>query len=355
MTELLPVYLNRLFVIRVLAAAAALMALLQILELMEVTTEVLERGLGVGGVLRYAALRLPSLLPQVLPLSVLIGAALTLAALAGRSEITALRAVGVSLYRLAAVLLPATLAVAAVHLITAEMIAPRTEAALTSWWARSAPPPEADEQPKWFRIDRELVSIGGVSTDGRRLTDLRVYARDSQGRLASRLVAPAAEWSSEGWTLRGATATAVSPDGASVSAIADRLWRTPLTPEGAVNLFRGTGRIAARAAQQSLSGRAASNQSTAFYATRLNRTFAEPLAAVVMLLLAAPVALAGQRGGKQALWLIGAVTAGLVFMLVDGLMTSFGQTGVLPAALGAWAAPVLGACTAAWALLKIEG
>ncbi len=356
MTRLLPLYLNRLFAVRVLAAAAALAGLLQLLELLEVTTEVLERGLGAGGVLRYAALRLPTLLPQVLPLATLVGAALTLAALAGRSEITALRAAGVSLYRLVLTLLPTAAVVAVAHLAAAELVAPSAERELTAWWARSAPAQaEGETRAKWFRLDGDLVSIGRVSADGRRLQDLRVYHRDAGGGLESRVLAPVATWTGGAWRLPASTTTRLTREGPVAGAPQPRVWRTSLTPDVAVNLTRGEGRIAAMAARQSLRGQGVADQSTAYYATRLQRSLAEPLAAFAMLLLAAPVARASQRGGRQALWLIAALGAGLAFMLVDGLLASFGQTAVLPPVVGAWAALALALGAGLWALLNIEG
>jgi lipopolysaccharide export system permease protein len=52
---------------RVLGAALILFSILQILDLLEVTTDILDRGLGTAGVLYYAALRSPRLIEQVAP------------------------------------------------------------------------------------------------------------------------------------------------------------------------------------------------------------------------------------------------------------------------------------------------
>ena len=45
---------------QMLALLAVLTGLMQLLELLDVTTDVLDRNLGVGGVIHYALLRLPS-------------------------------------------------------------------------------------------------------------------------------------------------------------------------------------------------------------------------------------------------------------------------------------------------------
>jgi lipopolysaccharide export system permease protein len=73
-----------------------------------------------------------------------------------------------------------------------------------------------------------------------------------------------------------------------------------------------------------------------------------------MLLLAAPAALAQQRNNQTALLLF-SLGAGLLFMMVDGVLTALGQTNVLPPFLGAWAGPLLFAALAGAALVHLEG
>ncbi|WP_309644357.1 hypothetical protein [Phenylobacterium sp.] len=46
----LRLYVLRTVLLRILAAAAILLSILQILDLLDVTTDILDRGLGVGGV-----------------------------------------------------------------------------------------------------------------------------------------------------------------------------------------------------------------------------------------------------------------------------------------------------------------
>ena len=56
----LAIYLRRRVAMQILALLAVLTAMMQMLELLDVTTEILERGQGVGGLLYYAVLRLPA-------------------------------------------------------------------------------------------------------------------------------------------------------------------------------------------------------------------------------------------------------------------------------------------------------
>ena len=80
-------YLFMLTAGRILAALAVLVGVLQILDLLDVTTEILDRGLGAGGVFYYGLLRLPRLIEQAAPLAVLAGALFAFAKLAGESTV----------------------------------------------------------------------------------------------------------------------------------------------------------------------------------------------------------------------------------------------------------------------------
>ena len=64
----LQAHVVKILAIRVLVAALVLLGLLQILDLIDVTTDILARNLGVGGVIYYATLRLPRFDEQVAPL-----------------------------------------------------------------------------------------------------------------------------------------------------------------------------------------------------------------------------------------------------------------------------------------------
>src|SRR5690606_21935660 len=76
---------------RILAALAVLVGILQILDLLDVTTDILDRQLGAGGVAYYALLRMPRLIEQAAPLAVLAGALFAFTQLARESAVTAMR------------------------------------------------------------------------------------------------------------------------------------------------------------------------------------------------------------------------------------------------------------------------
>ena len=87
------------------------MSVLQILDLLDVTSDILDRGLGMAGVAYYAALRLPRLFEQVAPIAVLAGGLFAFSQLARDSAVVAMRASGISGYRIVGMAVPAAIVV----------------------------------------------------------------------------------------------------------------------------------------------------------------------------------------------------------------------------------------------------
>lgn len=358
-------YLSAMFLKRTLATLLVLVGLLQLVDLFDATSDVLERGLGLGGIIHYELLRLPGMVQQIIPVSVLIGALTCFTGLARNSEMAALRATGFTIYRIVMMLLPAVALIAAAHFLLADQIAPRSEQAFSVWWgSHPAPVRTAKDEPTagpkkaktvWFRTGPYLVYAEAASADGRTLEGVRIYHRDRTGRLDQRIVAKTAALGSDGrWRLSNSDLLEVAPTSLANQPAAQRLWNTDLAPTDVVSVFSPEDRISSARAFRAISGDRPADKSPAFYATRIQRAFAEPMAALVMLMLAAPAALAQQRNNQTALLLF-SLGAGLLFMMVDGVLTALGQTNVLPPMLGAWAGPFLFAALAGAAMIHLEG
>ncbi len=359
MNSVLSRHLMLLLLKRSLATVAVLTALLTIVDLFDTMSDILGRGLGVAGVFHYEALRVPGMIQQILPVSVLIGALTTFTGLARNSEMAALRSTGITIYRIILMLLPAAGMLMALHFIIADQIAPRTEQALANWWRETAPAEEqidAEAQDVWFRTPGYIVYATGASSDGRRLQGLRIYARDTEGRLTERIVADGAILGADGvWRLRNAADLSINETRIQAGPVApERVWETQLSPSDVAAVFSPEDRISSGRALRAITGERPADRAPAFYTTRVQRALAEPLGVLVMLLLAAPAALAQQRN-NQTILLMFSLGAGLLFLMVDGVLTALAQTAVLPPLLGSWAGPALFAALAGAALVHLEG
>lgn len=340
---------------RTLAALAILFALLEVLDLLDVTTDVLERGLGVAGIARYAMLRSPGLIVQAMPIAVLAGSVLAFAQLARESAIVAMRASGVSIYRIVFLAMPAALAIVAAHLFIGQVVAPRTDAALDRWWRATEPAAErAGPASRSFRVGPDIVSAVADPDQPTRLTEVRVYRRAADGSLVTRTTAQAASFIDGAWTLSQARVVIAAEGPNGVRDATHLVWPTTLRPVDVQTVFGDAANVTTAQARRALREGAAL-RAPAFYQMQLQRSWAAPFASLVMLLLAAPVALVNNRDGRAPIVMALSLAAGLVFVVVDGLLAAAGEAGAAPILVAAWAGPLLFAAMAFTVLLRAEG
>jgi lipopolysaccharide export system permease protein len=351
-------YLSRLFLGRALGALLALAGLLQLLDLLDRASEVLARG-GVLDVLRYAGLRLPTLLGQAVPLAVLVGAALAFVRLSASSEMAALRAAGVGAWRVLGALLPACALAAAVQGALLLVVAPRTERALADWWdgrgVAAAGEPIAVPHRLWLRSGGDVVAVDAVSLDGRRLEGVLVVRREEEGRAVARIEARRAEHdAAAGWTLRDVSV--VRPARARAEAMAEFAWPDGPAPATMRDLARPTEAQPLDRLLAGSRGEGAVARGAAFYGTRVQSAAAALATPFVMLLLAAPAAfgLPRQGGGAARRAAVG-LALGLGYLLAAGLLGALGEAGLLPPALAAWTAPFVFAAAGVLLLQREEG
>lgn len=333
---------------RIASSILIVLAILQILTLLDVTTDVLERKLGIAGIAKYAFLSLPSMFEQAAPIGALAGCLFAFAKLARENAVVALRATGMSTYRLVAMALPAAGIVVVLHLAVALFATPVFEQTLDRWWRSTTPVAEQKPlAPRTFRLGADIVAAELDSADGARLKNVVIYRRDGGGAVIQEVKAARATFTGAAWRLDNARfrsfGEAAASDGQASSITT---WAGMLEPVDVLTLFTPS-----QAIRRDVSGRAleggASVKPAAFYQMQNLRMWAAPFAALVMLILSAPSALANFRSGDGAMLVLTSMAAGLLFLVADGVLTALGESAAAPPLLAAFAAP---AAFAAWGL-----
>jgi lipopolysaccharide export system permease protein len=351
----LQLYVLKTVATRILGAALILMSVLQILDLLDVTSDILDRGLGMAGVAYYAALRMPRLFEQVAPIAVLAGGLFAFSQLARESAVVAMRASGISGYRIIAMAVPAVVAVMLLDALCGQVLAPRADPALADWWRNTTPVAERKEPaPRTFRAGGDLVIGAEASADGRTIRGVTIFRRDAKGILVERVEAPTARFDGKAWTLDQPKTTRFAGDLAQASTAASTSWPTALRPQDVQGLFGEDAMPTAASARRALEN-GGSDRPESFYATHFQAAFATPFVSLVMLLLSAPVALANFRSGQGAVLLTVGLAAGLMFLVANGMLTALGESGALSPFLAVWAAPAIFGALAVRTFLALEG
>ena len=345
MKRVLGPYLRSRVTGQVIGLLAALTGLMQLLELLEVTSDVLSRGLGVTGVLRYAVLRLPGEMTIALPLAALLGGMSAFYAMARSREITALRCAGVGLWRILLYLAPVPVILALLQVGLSQVLVPAAERNLKAWWDSTISLEDRPAEPRWVRTSNGVLLFQRNSADGRSLLDVRIYQRGSDGLLTQRTSAQRADWTGAGWQLRQVRELHTSPAAipvapASSASGATQFWSTNLRPEDIMQLDAADPHLTGLVLADVIVGDRVSTRPRSYYEAVLARTFTAPFAGFIMLLLALPSAIVSERRGGGGR-MLGALGLGLGFLLVDGVFSSFGTSGRLDPWWAATAAPLI--------------
>ncbi|MFV0301471.1 MAG: LPS export ABC transporter permease LptG [Paracoccus sp. (in: a-proteobacteria)] len=344
-------YFSRILVVRILAVLLSFVALLVMMDLIDSMEEVLARRGSTADVFVFVGYRLPTIAERLIPLSVLIGTTLGMLALAMHSELVALRAAGLSQLRIAALGIPVCLMIVLGHFLLADRVAPRSEQAFVEWWE----PLARLGGTHWLKGETNVVRIGAISKDARRLDDVTLFQRDATGRLTAQVSAGSASFGESGWQLQDVSELSLGASGPARQDSALQPWPDGPRPEVILDLVSGPEQLSTGALGKILAVSWSSTAEPSVYRTELARRAVAPLTSLVMMLIAvSAIRGQGRSGGPQRGAAL-ALALGLTFMVLDGIFASLGRAGVLAPAIAAWTPLLIFAAIAGVLLLRLKG
>ncbi len=182
--------------------------------------------------LLYLVYTLPRRTYDYLPLASFMGCLIGLGTLAGTSELTVMRAAGVSISRIIWAAIKPTLAIVMIGLLLGQYVAPYFERVAESNKAVEERGTEnlAAGRGVWQREGHTFMYFNAVLPNGV-LEGISLFTFNDQHWLLSASHARRAIYQGRNhWELENIVTTHISPEGTSVSHEATRTWHTGLTP-----------------------------------------------------------------------------------------------------------------------------
>jgi lipopolysaccharide export system permease protein len=216
-----------------LSITAVLLLLLVLIGFFEVVAELedVKGDYTTGMAYTYVALILPRYTYEIFPLASLLGSLIGLGALAGNSELMAMRAAGVSIGRIVLATLKSGLLVLIAVLIIGESLAPQAELAAQrmKMTALSSQIMLKTRYGFWSRDENTFINIRQILPD-QRLSNISIYQYDDQQRLLRALNAKSAVYKNSAWMLESVDESRFDQNRVEVIS-RDRLaWETQLQP-----------------------------------------------------------------------------------------------------------------------------
>ncbi|EGK71086.1 MAG: LPS export ABC transporter permease LptG [Methyloversatilis sp.] len=287
---------------------------------------------GLEHAVMYTVLTLPGRAYETLPIAVLIGALYSLTTLSRHSEITVLRASGLSTARILKLLARIGLPFVLLTFATGEFIAPPAERAAQELKlaARSQLLTSEFRSGFWVKDGRNFINIGSVTPDGE-LRKVRIFEFNERRELLSILEAGRGAYRlPDGWVLAEVARTDFSAEGARVTRAETLVWDSELSPDVMSVMLVVPERMSAWKLWHYIQHLADNHQDTGRYEIALWKKFTYPLACLVMLALALPFAYMHNRNAAVSIKVFAGVMIGVLFHMLNGLFSNLGAINSWP-------------------------
>jgi LPS export ABC transporter permease LptF/LPS export ABC transporter permease LptG len=340
--NLLDRYVARLFTMVFGLVVLSGVSLFVIFDLSETIDEILKNKVPTGLVLNYYKYTSLQMFYDIAPVVVLVTTLMTFSLLARTNEITACKALGMSLYRLALPAVAASLIVTLFCGYLESSVLPASNAKVAQLKDRIRGSAtvrtyrRADRQ--WlFGQGRYIYNYLHYDPQQQSLQRLQVFDFDENHRLSRRLVADSARYLGEVWEFsNGWSRSFKEVEVTDYKRFTEsKIVRYPETPDYFESEIRPPEQMRYSELKDYIQELRESGQPVPELQVRLENKIAFPVVSLVMALVALPFAF---RIGKQgALYGLGvSVVLGMVFLGIFAFFTTLGEAGALPPAVAVW-------------------
>jgi LPS export ABC transporter permease LptG/LPS export ABC transporter permease LptF len=363
--RILDEYVIREFINVFFLVLAGFVLLMLVFTFFELVGDILRNHISLAVVGEYLVNLTPNMLYSIAPLAVLIAVLVTFGVLNRNSEIIAMKATGISLYRLVIPIVSISAILAASLFLFDEFYLPqanRRQEALRSTIKGRPPQTFLHPEQKWIFGQQEPGGPGRIfyyqffDPDQNEFANLSVFEFDPHTfSLSRRIFAARVFWDpdSSAWQFQHGWERKLT--GANVTEYRD--FTTTSFPE--IHEEPGYFKKESLQSQEMNFGQLdryiRDLRQSGFDTMRLRvalwHKVAYPLVAIVMAVLAIPFALTmGRRGSLTGIAV--AIGVALAYWVVDGLFGAMGYVNYLPAPLAAWSSDVLFGLTGGYLLLR---
>ncbi len=341
------------------ASALVLAALLALFAFFDMIRELDDLGRGnyrINAMLAYVTLSIPSHAYVVLPAAGLIGTLFALARMSENSEITVMRASGLSLVQLALHVAAAGLVLALATAVVGELIAPYTEEAAKALRLKATRAIIAREFRSgfWVKDDRSFVNIQDVTPETE-LLNLKIYEFDQAYRLSAISRAEKGTYAGPNkWALSNVELTRFEGDRAVLEKVPAAIWNSVLTPDILSVLKIVPERMSAVNLRSYIEHLRDNRQKSTRYEIAFWNKLLYPLAAIVMMVLAIPFAICSARAGGVGVKIVMGIMLGLGYNFAGRLFSHTGTLNDWPALVSAGLPLLIFLAVAGGGLAKAE-
>ena len=338
----------------------SVIALFVIVDYNEIAKDIRENRISASTLLTYYRFQIFQVIDWTLPISVLVATLVTFGMLSKNNEVTAMKANGVSLFRVSMPIVAVAAIVGILAYFVRDFILPystrrvqEVRRKIEGKETRSA----ATQQKLWYLgAGRYIINFLSYDRTLRQLSQVQVFEfHPNEFRMTRRVYARTATWTGQAWRFEDGWIRSFQDDGNSTFTPMIRpvtlYYRE--TPDDFATEVKAPEQMSYAELRDYIRVIRASGYAADELEVELWEKTSWPAISVVMALIALPFAF--RMGKRGALYGIGlALVLGIVYWMVFAVFTKFGEVGNLPPLLSAWAGNVLFALAAVYGFVHVE-
>ena len=353
-------YVAKAYLKMLLLCIGAFIAIYQVVDFTEKIARFTRSGAHWYHIAYFFIAMTPEIVSQAAPLAVLMATLLTLGTLSMNSELTAMRSCGVSLARISAPILAIALLVSVLSLFIGELVLPRSYAERTYTQEvlieKKSPSTYFRQHNIWHREQEVILRASLFDPAKGELKGITLWElRPGTTQPARRTDASSGTLDKSGWVFRNAVVREFQTDEVSSTRKFVTL-RVPLQlkPADLKVLGKYSDSMTIAELSRYCKKLKAGGYDPTRYLAQMHSRFSLPFGSAVMAFLGIPFALRGGRSSGIAFGIGLSLGVGFLYVIVNSIIISFGQVGLLPPIAAAWATNFIFLLAGIWLSLTID-
>jgi lipopolysaccharide export system permease protein len=288
-------------------------------------------GYTLGVMLQYVALTIPQTCYELFPMAALLGSLMGMGALASNSELIAMRASGISIWRIVRSVMQAGVMMLVVAVAIGELLAPVAEQYRQHLKASAIEQGVSflGSEGLWVRDEKHYINARRV-LDQTSLADLTVYEFNDDAQLTVATHATHAQFSDGRWELHGVRQSEFNRDGVVTSQAAMQEWPSLLRPDLLGIVMLKPEHMSAADIGQLVDYLDENGLDTQQYRFAFWGRFMTPAASLVMLFISVPFVFSGLRSVSAGQRIFVGILVGFGFYILTQVAGQIGQMYDLP-------------------------
>ena len=302
---------------------------------------------------------IPMIIWQILPASILMAALIAFGSLSRHSEIIAMKACGVSLYRTAAPIIVIAVLICGLSFIISEFITPYTNQKANHIRVveiqKQVMAGAFRENQIWYRGKEGIYNFKVFDARTNSLQGITIYYVDNKLHLVKRTDAERGEWRDGKWIFYNVVATSFTPGTfPELQTMPYQVMALPEHPDNFLSAQKDAENMGYLELRRYIRDIQSEGYDATSYRVDLHGKLAFPLVNIIMAIIGLASALRSENRGSQAQGLAAGIVIGFSYWIVFAFTVSLGRAGVLPPLLAAWSANILFGLAAGLLVLRVR-